>query len=45
MNAILYPHIAAGLVAVNSGFLAVGVRKGGQLHALAGTWFLSLIHI
>lgn len=39
MNAILYPHIAAGLVAVISGFLAVGVRKGGQLHALAGTWF------
>lgn len=39
MNAILIPHIAAGLIAVLSGFLAVGVRKGGRLHRLAGTWF------
>ena len=39
MNAILYPHILAGLIAVLSGFIAVGARKGGRLHRLAGTLF------
>jgi uncharacterized membrane protein len=39
MNAILYPHIAAGLIAVLSGFAAVGARKGGRLHRLAGNVF------
>jgi hypothetical protein len=39
MNAILYPHILAGLIAVLSGFIAVGVRKGGRAHVLAGTLF------
>lgn len=39
MKAILIPHIAAGVIAVFSGFLAVTVRKGGRVHVLAGTWF------
>jgi FtsH-binding integral membrane protein len=39
VNAILVPHIAAGIIAVLAGFLAVAVRKGGPLHRLAGTWF------
>jgi hypothetical protein len=39
MNAILFPHVAAGVTAILAGFIAVGVRKGGRLHALAGTWF------
>ncbi len=39
MNAVLIPHIAAGLIAVLSGFLAVGAPKGGRLHRLAGTLF------
>jgi hypothetical protein len=39
MNAILYPHILAGLIAVLSGFMAVGARKGGQAHRLSGTLF------
>jgi hypothetical protein len=39
MNAILYPHILAGLIAVFSGFVSVGARKGGQAHRLSGTLF------
>ena len=39
MNAILFPHIAAGLIAIVAGTLAVVGRKGGPLHARAGTWF------
>jgi hypothetical protein len=39
MNAILYPHILAGLLSVLAGYLAVGAPKGGQLHRLAGTVF------
>jgi hypothetical protein len=39
MNAILVPHIAAGLIAILSGSIAVAARKGGRLHVLAGTWF------
>ncbi len=39
MNAILYPHIAAGIIAVLAGYLAVGAPKGGRIHKLAGTWF------
>lgn len=41
MNAILVPHIAAGLIAIAAGTLAVVGRKGGPLHARAGTWFFA----
>jgi hypothetical protein len=41
MNAILVPHIAAGLIAIVAGTLAVAGRKGGALHARAGTWFFA----
>jgi uncharacterized membrane protein (UPF0136 family) len=39
VNAILIAHIAAGSIAVLAGYLAVTARKGGRVHALAGTWF------
>ena len=39
MTALLWPHIAAGLIAILAGTLAVTARKGGPLHARAGTWF------
>jgi uncharacterized membrane protein len=32
-------HIAGGLTALVSGAAAIAVRKGGALHASAGTWF------
>jgi hypothetical protein len=38
-DAIMWIHIAGGVVAVLTGFLSVGARKGGQLHRLAGTGF------
>jgi hypothetical protein len=41
VNAILVPHIAAGLMAIVAGTLAVAGRKGGPLHARAGTWFFA----
>ena len=39
MNLVLVPHIAAGLMAIAAGTIAVVARKGGPLHARAGTWF------
>ena len=39
MNAVLIPHIAAGLIAILAGTVAVTARKGGPWHARAGTWF------
>src|SRR5688572_13220060 len=36
---IIWIHIAAGMVALASGTVAVGARKGGAMHASAGTWF------
>lgn len=39
MTAVLIAHIAAGLLAIVAGSLAVAGRKGGPLHARAGTWF------
>ena len=39
MNLVLVPHIAAGLMAIIAGTIAVAARKGGPLHARAGTWF------
>ena len=39
LGAMLAAHITSGLVAVVSGFAAVGVRKGGRAHQIAGSWF------
>ena len=36
---IMWVHIASGVLALFAGTAAVAVRKGGNLHALAGTWF------
>jgi hypothetical protein len=40
MNPVLLLHIAAGLVALAAGAAAAAVRKGGGLHARAGTAFM-----
>jgi hypothetical protein len=34
-------HIGGGLVALASGAAAVSARKGGPVHAFAGTWFFA----
>ncbi|HMG47764.1 MAG TPA: hypothetical protein VK614_09920 [Allosphingosinicella sp.] len=39
MNVVMAIHIAGGLLALSAGTLAVIARKGGRLHARAGTWF------
>lgn len=39
MNLVTWLHIAAGSAALIAGALAVAARKGGRLHASAGTWF------
>ncbi len=39
MNPVLIPHVASGIVAILAGTIAVAARKGGSLHAAAGTWF------
>ncbi|HKR25672.1 MAG TPA: DUF2306 domain-containing protein [Allosphingosinicella sp.] len=39
MNIIMGVHIAAGILALPSGTIAVAARKGGRLHARAGTCF------
>jgi hypothetical protein len=39
MIGITWIHVASGLVALSSGAVAAAVRKGGGLHAKAGTWF------
>jgi hypothetical protein len=39
MNVLMAIHIGAGLLALPSGTLAVVARKGGRLHARAGTLF------
>lgn len=41
MNIILWAHIAGGLLAILAGAVAATARKGGPLHARAGTWFLA----
>ena len=40
-NGIISMHIAGGLVALVSGAVAVASRKGGAMHASAGTWFFA----
>ena len=39
MNALMAVHVAAGVLALPAGTLAVAARKGGRLHARAGTLF------
>ena len=39
MNILMWVHIAGGSLALLSGALAVAARKGGPLHARAGTCF------
>ena len=41
MNPFLFPHIAAGLVAILAGTVAVAARKGGRWHVVAGTCFFA----
>ncbi len=41
MNLLMGVHIAAGIVALGAGTLAVAGRKGAALHARAGTWFFA----
>lgn len=41
MSGIMWIHIAGGLIALVSGTMAVAVRKGGRLHAYAGTCFFA----
>ena len=39
MNALLIAHVVTGLVAILAGATAIAARKGGSVHASAGTWF------
>ena len=39
MNVVMAVHIAAGLLALPAGTIAIAARKGGRLHARAGTVF------
>ncbi len=39
MSGVTSIHVAAGMVALVSGAVAVAVRKGGGTHVSAGTWF------
>ena len=41
MNILMWIHIAGGCLAILSGAVAVAARKGGPLHARAGTWFFA----
>ena len=41
MNILMAIHIAGGLLALGSGTAAVAARKGGRLHARAGTLFFA----
>jgi uncharacterized membrane protein len=41
MIAVVWVHVAAGLTAILTGAAAVAARKGGRLHARAGTWFFA----
>jgi hypothetical protein len=39
MSALMWIHIAGGMIALLTGAVAVAVRKGGRVHGSAGTWF------
>ena len=38
-------HIAGGIVAIVAGAAAAAARKGGPLHARAGTWFVAAMFV
>ena len=40
MNLLMMIHVTGGTLALAAGAVAVTARKGGPLHARAGTWFL-----
>jgi hypothetical protein len=40
-SGIMGIHIAGGLTALLSGAMAVAMRKGGTMHARAGSWFVA----
>ncbi len=39
LKSLLWVHIAAGIVSVLIGGIAIAARKGGRLHTGSGTWF------
>ncbi len=39
-GAVMWVHIAAGMIALASGATAAAMRKGGAMHARAGSWFV-----
>src|SRR5687768_11410076 len=41
MSPLMWIHIAGGLMALPAGAIAVAARKGGRLHARAGTLFFA----
>ena len=41
MTILMWIHIAGGSLALLSGAAAITARKGGPLHARAGTWFVA----
>jgi hypothetical protein len=41
MTIVMWVHIASGILAISAGTAAVAARKGGPLHARAGTWFFA----
>lgn len=45
MNILMGIHIAAGILALPAGTLAVVARKGGPLHARAGAWFFAAMMV
>jgi hypothetical protein len=45
VNALIPIHIAAGLTAILTGTAAVAARKGGRMHARAGTGFFAAMLI
>lgn len=41
MNAVTWIHVGGGLVALVAGAVAIAARKGGRVHALAGSGFFA----
>ena len=44
-QALMWLHIASGVVALLSGAVAIAARKGGGMHVAAGTWFFAAMVI
>ncbi len=43
MNAVLWPHIAMGSIAILLGTAAISVGKGSAIHARLGAWFVAFM--